>query len=625
MSSKLLSITSLVVAVALFLALNAFSGQALKGSRIDLTERKLYSLSQGTRNILDAIREPITVKFYYNAEQAPEESPIPAYAQRVQELLEEYTSAADGMVKFEWIEPAPYTEAEDEASQAGVQGQPVNRAGDLLFFGLVATNSVDDHEVIPFFNPTREEALEYDITSAIYRLSHPDRPVVALLSSLPLAGGGMDPRTGRAQQGAAIYDFLKQTLDVRSVEATATEIDADVDVLLIVHPKELSEGLLYAIDQFALRGGSVVAFVDPYSYFDPAQGDPRSGMAADKGSNLPALFQAWGVELVPDTIAGDKELAMALPTQTGQIYCPLFVGLDDRCFNPKEITTRELSGISMLLPGELRQRDVSATTFEPILTTTEAGSGRMDSMALQFGMVDFESMSKTFAPDQVQRTLAARVTGTITTAFPEGPPKIEGEESAQLGPDPAQQLRESKAPFHGVLVADVDMLFDPLWVQRMGPYLLPQMGNGSFLANVIENLAGSSDLISLRSREGFQRPFTKKIELEKAAGEALVAKQEELEASLKEAEANIQRLQGPSESQSGALLNPDQEAELEKAQRTYMDKRRELREVRSQLNRDIKALGTRLKFFNTAAVPLVLLLLALGTSLARRRSHKEQE
>ncbi|MEZ6021220.1 MAG: GldG family protein [Planctomycetota bacterium] len=625
MSSKLLSITSLVVAVALFLALNAFSGQALKGSRIDLTERKLYSLSQGTRNILDAIREPITVKFYYNAEQAPEESPIPAYAQRVQELLEEYTSAADGMVKFEWIEPAPYTEAEDEASQAGVQGQPVNRAGDLLFFGLVATNSVDDHEVIPFFNPTREEALEYDITSAIYRLSHPDRPVVALLSSLPLAGGGMDPRTGRAQQGAAIYDFLKQTLDVRSVEATATEIDADVDVLLIVHPKELSEGLLYAIDQFALRGGSVVAFVDPYSYFDPAQGDPRSGMAADKGSNLPALFQAWGVELVPDTIAGDKELAMALPTQTGQIYCPLFVGLDDRCFNPKEITTRELSGISMLLPGELRQRDVSATTFEPILTTTEAGSGRMDSMALQFGMVDFESMSKTFAPDQVQRTLAARVTGTITTAFPEGPPKIEGEESAQLGPDPAQQLRESKAPFHGVLVADVDMLFDPLWVQRMGPYLLPQMGNGSVPRQ--------------RDREPgrFERPhqpaqprgIPAAVHQEDRTGKGRRGSpggQTRRARSVAEgAEANIQRLQGPSESQSGALLNPDQEAELEKAQRTYMDKRRELREVRSQLNRDIKALGTRLKFFNTAAVPLVLLLLALGTSLARRRSHKEQE
>ncbi|MCA9003084.1 MAG: Gldg family protein, partial [Planctomycetes bacterium] len=393
----------------------------------------------------------------------------------------------------------------------------INDAGDRLFFGLVGTNSVDDREVIPFFEPSRESSLEYDITQLIYRLGTEDRPLVGILSSLPMDGGPPDPRTGRPGPRPAIMDYIAQTQEVRTLQPTLTSIDEDVDVLMLVHPQGLPPAAQYAIDQFALRGGHVLAFVDPHSWFQPVDSsNPRGAMSADRSSHLETLLEAWGVTMDSKSIAGDQDKAQ--PVAQG-VYLPVFVALDGDCLDEEDFTTRGLSSVKFLTPGAFEAVPDSGVKIEPLIRTTEAGGGSMDGTLLQFGMEDPSRLSELFQADGKVRDLVVRLSAdSIQSAFPDGPPPpAEGAEAPET-PLP-EHLAQSSAPFHAVLIADSDMLNDPLWVQRMGPYLMPNSGNGSLVANILENLSGSSDLIGLRSREGFARPFTKKIELEMQARE----------------------------------------------------------------------------------------------------------
>ncbi|HRV82209.1 MAG TPA: GldG family protein, partial [Planctomycetota bacterium] len=473
MVKKIFSLSGLLVALALFIAVNAFAKIALRRSHIDLTERNLYSLSQGTRNILGALEEPQNLRFYYTPEQAPDGSPIPAYAQRVRELLEEYVSESNGKLRMVVIDPKPFTEEEDQAAQAGLRGIPVNEVGDKLYFGLEATNSVDARETIPFFDPSREESLEYDITQILYRLGNPDRPVVGVMSSLPLTGGTPDPRTGRQSQPWTVYSLLSQALEVRNVETTAETIDPEIDVLMLVHPKELSDQTLYAIDQFALAGGRILAFVDPYCFFDPsAQGDPRmGGMGGDHSSHLDRLLEAWGVRLDASKLAGDKDKSQQIDSPGGPIYCPVVLALDQDCMDPNDVAIRELSSLNLLLAGSFDSIEGSGVTVEPLLQTSADGAGTVDATLLQFGQPDFVRLTESFVPDGQRRAVAVRLTGDVKTAFPDGPPpasepKPEGADaSTEAKPE---HLAASKVPFHAVLVADADILADPLWTSDRG-------------------------------------------------------------------------------------------------------------------------------------------------------------
>ncbi|MBL4771788.1 MAG: Gldg family protein [Planctomycetes bacterium] len=617
MGKKLFSITGLLVALLLFIAVNSFSDTALRKMRMDLTQNGLYSLSEGSKNILGKLDEALDLKFFYSKSTAPDGSPIPAYAQRVHELLEEYEAKSGGKIRLEVIYTEPFSEAEDVATQAGLAGYAINGAGDKLFFGLLGTNSVDDREVIPFFEPSREASLEYDITQLIYRLNTVDRTLIGVLSSLPMDGGGPDPRTGQSGPRWALYDYIEQTQEVRTLTPTLTSIDEDVDVLMVVHPQALPESARYAIDQFALRGGHILAFVDPYCWLQPVDpADPNGAMAADRSSNLDHLLASWGVAMDHKLIAGDRDKAQAV---AAGVYLPVFMGLGQDSLDPEDFTTRGLSQVHMLTPGAFEALPNSGVTIDPLIFTTEAGAGTMDATMLQFGMGDPARLSEMFAHDGQPRNLAIRVGApSIASAFPDGPPVREGADSeAQI----AAHLSQSSAPFHAVLVADVDMLFDQLWVQRAGPYLMPSSGNGSLVVNILENLSGSSDLIGLRSREGFARPFTKKAELEMAARDRLQAKQDELEAEIRKTEDRLAYLQAPKEAAGELLLDEEQTRELEKLQDTMVQQRRESREVRRQLNSEIKALGTRLKIFNTLLVPALLLLLALFSAVAGKRTR----
>ncbi|MDF1836374.1 MAG: Gldg family protein [Planctomycetota bacterium] len=618
MGKQLFSITGLIVALVLFIGVNQFSETALRKMRVDLTQNGLYSLSEGSQNILGKLDEPLDLKFFYSKSSAPDGSPIPAYAQRVRELLEEYEAKADSMVRLEIIHTEPFSESEDAATQAGLSGFRINEAGDRLFFGLVGTNSVDDTEVIPFFEPSRESSLEYDITQLIYRLGTEERPLIGVLSSLPMDGGGPDPRTGQPGPRWAILDYISQTQEVRTLEPTLTGVDAEVDVLMLVHPQGLPDTALYAIDQFALRGGRILAFVDPHSWFQPVDpSDPRGAMSADRSSHMESLLTAWGVAMDTQSIAGDQNKAQQV---AAGVFLQVFLGLDSDCLDEEDFTTRGLSSVKMLTPGAFVALDNSTLTLDSLMRTTEEGAGAMDATMLQMGMQDPTRMVEMFAPSGAPADLAIRIHGdSVPSAFPDGAPALpEGTETDER----PTHLSASSAPFHAVLVADTDMLSDQLWVQRMGPYLMPNTGNGSFVVNVLENLSGSTDLIGLRSREGFARPFHKKAELEMAARERLQTKQDELEAEIRQTEDRLAALQAPGEAAGGLLLDDAQTEELEKLQETMLLQRKESREVRRQLNSEIKALGTRLKIFNTLLVPALLLILALLTAANGKRTRK---
>ena len=639
MGKKLFSLTGLLVAVAFFIALNAFASVALRRTTIDLTEHKLFSLSEGSRNIIRNLEEPLDLKFYYTPEQAPDGSGLAEYAQRVQELLETYAAESDGKLRLQVIDPKPFTEEEDQAAQGGLQGYPINSLGDKVYCGLIATNSVDETEVIPFFEASREASLEYDITQLIYRLGTEDRPVIGLMSSLPLSGGPPDPRTRQPPQRWAIYDFIAQTLEVREVPTTAETIDPEIDVLMIVHPKELSPKTQYAIDQFALRGGRIMAFVDPFCFFDPAgQGDPRGAMSADRSSHMETLLAAWGVEMDSKTIVGDVDKGQAIPDgQGGQTFAPVFMALDGESFDQTDLSLQDISGVSFLTAGGWQASEGATTQITPLVQTTANGSGTLDATAMQFGMMDFARLSEMFVPDNTPHATVIRLQGEIQSAFPDGPPgdpaaepeDAEGasEESDADESAADEHLTSSAEPFHAVLFSDADLLADNLWVRRVGPFLSPQLGNGSLVVNLLENLTGSTDLINLRSREGYQRPFTKKAELEKAAGERLKQKAEEAEAAVEATNQRLTELQGPQETAGANLLSPEQAKEIEQLNKTLIQQRRELRDVRNQLNRDIKSLGTRMKLLNTVAVPVVLLVVLLVLAIvnsSKSRARRSQ-
>ncbi|MFT7679011.1 MAG: ABC-type uncharacterized transport system involved in gliding motility auxiliary subunit [Planctomycetota bacterium] len=635
MFKSLFSFTGLALATLLFVALNALSSSAFRGARVDLTEHGLYTLSQGSRNILGNLDEPVTLRLFYSRTLALKElgsTPVPAYAQRVQELLEEYEAASGDLLQLEIVDPQPYSEEEDAAVGFGLRGARVSRAGDQFFLGLAGTNSVDDLETIPFFDPAKEASLEYELTQLVYRLAVSDKPVIGLLSSLPMEGvPSQDPRNPAPSETWVIMDWLRQSLEVQSLAADVEEIPSEVDVLMLVHPKALSTATEYAIDQFAMRGGRILAFVDPYSLFDPTQGNPQmGGMGADKTSHLDSLLTAWGVSVDAAKIVGDNQRGRNVQGPGGMgVSLPLFLTVTPEELSSEDFTTAELSNVSFFAPGHISQVEGASTSLEVLAHTTEEGAGELDTFHLQYQQ-DFARLAELFEADGKQRNLIVRLTGPIKSAFPEGrpapvpAPTAEGEE-----PAPPTELAPHIAEYDGfeaIIVADADILHNQLWTQAQnffGQVVHSAVaGNGSLVANALENLSGSTDLISLRSREGFQRPFTHKDDLREAAEEQYQAKQQELEARLRETEEQINQLRQPADDSGGMLINDEQQKALETFQEEYGAIGKELRDVRHQLNADIDALGTRLKWLNIAAVPLGLILLGLLTFLIKAMTRR---
>lgn len=589
-----------------FLAAVALSALALRGYRVDLTQHRLYTLSPGTLRIIERLDEPLNLKLYYS-EQASRELPqFRQYAQRVRELLEELAARSKGKLILQVIDPEPFSEAEDEAAAHGLQAVPLGASGQSLYFGLVGSNSTDGESAMPFIQPNKEAFLEYDLAKLISTLSVDKPPVLAVLSSLPI-GPGMDAN-GQLQQGWAIDRQLGEFFEVRRLQADPSGIADDVDVLMLVHPKGLSEDTQYAIDQFVLRGGRLLVFVDPDAETDTAASLMGAGaLEAPRSSDLPALFAAWGLGYDPSRIVLDSRLAMQVqstPDAPPSRHLAV-LGLGKDVLNQNDVVSADLDVVHLSGAGALTLRDGSPLKLEALAQSSDSAMLVDASRVRQAS--DPATLYQDFKPTGKPFVLAARLSGLLKTAFPQ-----------RSGKD---HLAESKQPANIIVIADTDLLSDRLWVQVQDflgqPNYSAFANNGDFVYNAVDNLVGNQDLIAVRTRTASQRPFEKVEQLRRGAEQRYRAKADELQQQLQALEVKLAQLQ-PSGSESQAQpLTAAQQAELGRFQEDKLRIRKELRQVQRQLNGDIDALGARLKLINILGMPLLLIVLGIFVAVSR--------
>jgi len=633
MNQKVLLTTSgLILAAGLFLAVNIIGNTAFKSTRLDLTDNKFYTLSQGTRNIVSNLKEPVNLKLYLSQKLAPSLAGINTYTIRVKELLEEYKRASTGKISLQFIDPEPFSEEEDKAVANGLQGAPIEGENTTFYFGLVGTNTTDGEAVLPFFNPNRQEFLEYDITQLIYKLDNPKQKVVGIMSTLPIQGTSGSPfvKTAEGNQPWMIIDQIKQLFQIRKVETTVDKIPDDIDVLMLVHPKGFTDKTLFALDQFVLKGGRLLAFVDPYAETDEPPVDPKNPLAslnAPRHSDLKKLLDNWGVEMIENKAVGDLSLAKKVQMQKGSrglvVDYPVWIDLHENNFNNQDIVTSKLDSIALATAGSLKKKEGATINLMPLLETSEQAS-LIESSKLGM-LADVEEMVRSYKPES-KFTLAARLTGKLKTAFPDGKPK--DEKAKEEKPDTSEEsLKESKEDANIILVADTDILDDKFWV-RVQNFLgqrvaLPIAANDKFVTNALDNLTGSNDLISVRNRGTFSRPFTKVEEIRKNAELKFREKEKQLLAQLQETEKKLNELQrNRNEGSNTQVLTPEQQQEITRFRDEKLKIRKELRAVQHELQKDIERLDSNLKWINIGLIPFFVAIGGILLSFYRNRRKR---
>ena len=627
-SQQRLGASSLLLIAVAFIAAVIVSNLLFKGIRIDLTENRLYTLSDGTKRILGNIEEPINLYFYFS-DQATEGVPsLRDYANRVRETLEEFADASRGKLRLSVIDPLPFSEEEDRATQFGLQGVQLGLTPDPVYLGLAGTNSIGDEETIAFFQPDKEAFLEYDLAKLVSTLANPERRVVGLVSGVSMTGS-FDPQAQRMRPAWVVYQQAQQLFEIRDLGTSFDSVPDDIGLLWIVQPKNLSNGTQYAIDQFILGGGKALIFVDPVAAVDatPTEGMPQGMPPMGQASDLPLLFDAWGIDFTAQQVVADAQLALSINTGFGNRPTRHYgyLGIAPERMNSGDIITAELGMINAAMAGRLQSSEDSAATLEPLLTSSPA-STLMAASRFAF-LPDPAALQDGFTPGGEPLVIAARVSGKVPSAFPAGKPTdtiSSGEE--QAGSDTSGHLAESEQPVNLIIVADVDLLSDPMWVQLQsffGQQIANSFAsNGAFVVNALENLAGSTDLIAVRSRGSFSRPFTKVEELRVGAEARFRETEQRLQQELAETERRLGELQSSREDTGSLLLTDEQQAEIDRFIDQRASIRTELRAVQRGLDQDIEDLGTLLKVINIGLVPLLLTLAILFAAWRRRRKEE---
>jgi ABC-type uncharacterized transport system involved in gliding motility auxiliary subunit len=615
MSRRLYAIAAIVLAAVMFVALNIALDASVTTARLDLTENHEFTLSQGTRNTIAKIEEPITLKFFYSKKVAADYAQIQAYATRVRDLLHEYAALSGGKIVLQEIDPEPFTPEEDEAVAAGLTGAPTDN-GDMVYFGLSGTNSISGKEAIAFFSQDREAYLEYDLTSIIYRLSTPVKPVLGIITSLPLdvgAGGMMAAMQGQSRP-YVIYQELEQSYKTKMLDPNFASIPSDVEVLMIAQPGALNDKQLYAIDQFVLRGGRALVFVDPYSEIAGANGGQSGSPIV---SDLPRLFQAWGVHFTSDKVIADRALAARVqlsedPRNPVAEY-PIWLHLTPDNFDTSDPVTANLQALNIASAGALSPIKGATTHFAPLVRSSNEAS-LIDATQARLNPQP-QTLMDEIHPTGQEYVIAARISGSAKTAFPEGSPQ---------GTALPQQIKASKGAINLVVVSDSDLFDDRFWVRLQNvlgrTVATPIADNGAFVLNAVENLMGSNDLISLRTRVTNDRPFTRVSKIQAEAQAQFQSEADALKQKMADTEDRLRALQqGSTGKQQAAGLTPEQSAEIDRFRRELLDTRTQLRDVQHNLRKNIDRLGAILAFVNIALVPLLVAAFAILLAVLRRR------
>jgi ABC-type uncharacterized transport system involved in gliding motility auxiliary subunit len=607
---KTLTGSALFILALLFVAVVLVSNLLLRGARVDLTENNLYTLSAGTRSLLGKLEEPIQLTLYFSDRGTadtdnPSARALRAYYPRVRELLEEIAARSDGKIRLKVVDPLAYSEDEDNAVASGIQGLPFGPAGESVFLGVYGSNSTNGEAKIPLFDPGRENLAEYDIAKLIHDLGTNKKPAIGFVSSLPMTMG-FDPATRQMREPWAVYGELSQFFDVRQMNAAALKtIENDINVAVLVHPKDLGDDALYALDQFVLRGGHLLVFVDPNAEQDQSGADPENPQAAllaDKSSDLSRLFKAWGLDYARDKVVLDRAhaLQISVAQNAPPVRHPGVLGFTRKDLSTDDVITANLDAINMSTVGYLELSKDSPSKLVPLIQSSDQ-SMSVPAERLKF-LADPSTLLADFKPTGQPFVLAARLEGRFKTAFPER--------------TDAGHLAEAKESNAVVVFADTDILSDRLWAEVQNFFgqkvLNAFANNGDLVINAVDNLAGDSDLISIRGRATSQRPFTKVAELKRKADDSFRQKEKQLQQELGETERKLTELQSAKSQDQAMVLSAEQKAELDNFLKRKVDIRKQLREVRRRLDADIEALGTRLKFINILLVPLLLILAALG-------------
>lgn len=599
-----------------FIAFSALNTLLFGRVRVDFTEGGLYTVSDGTREIIAGIGEPIDMYFFFSDKATREAAPLRTYARRVRELLEEYAHVADGKIRLHVIDPEPFSEAEDQAGEFGLQAVPLDAGGEKIYLGLAATNAYGDKQVLPFFQPEREEFLEYELSKLLASLTATKKPVIGLVSGLQLAGG-FDMMSSQPTPAWMVVDQLREAFEVRTIGPQSERIDPDVTTLLLVHPASLSPAMQYAVDQFVLKGGKALVFVDPYCESARAAPNPMMPQApGETASSLGDLFTAWGVDYSMDKVVGDPATALQIsiaPDQQPVAHLG-FLGLGPANVTAGDVITARLESLNLGFAGALAPAKGATTRFEPLLQSSDK-AGLIDSMKMQLAR-DPTTLLADFTPGGQRYTLAARISGPAKSAFPG--PQNEGE----------AHVAEAK-DINVMVVADADMLADRFWVQVQDFFgqriATAWADNAAFLQNGVENLSGSSALIQVRSRGRFSRPFDLVQSIRLGAEARYRASADELQKRLDETEKRLEELQSGKEDSRQLVLSPEQEATLNEFQEQKLRIRKELRDVRHRMDNDIERLGMLLKVLNIVVAPVLLTLALFGWHRLRLRRSQARD
>lgn len=611
------SIVKNVLAVLCFACVLIASQWLLKGTRVDMTEQNIYSLSQGSKNILGGLQQDVSITLFFSDKASKDLTALRSYALRVQELLQEYTLLSDGKLTFTVIDPEPFSEEEDKAAEIGLQAVPLG-TGDDVYFGLSAKNIAGEEANIAFLQPDKEAFLEYQISELIYRLGQTTTPVVGLMSDLEMQGG-FDMRSGGTTPPWTIYEQLDQLYTVRLVDAQTSEIDKDIQLLILVQPSNLSDSTLYEIDQFVMSGGKLLVFMDPKAETQQGPASQEEDESEEGGHSLTKLFEQWGIEYKSNQIVTDSVYGLTVSMGENQppMRHPGLLGIQQNGLNPNEVVTSDLESLNFASSGVLNEKSRAGvqspegSQFDALVWSSDVAQ-----------VVDADTYNATTDPSQLLNgfvasgesyVLAARLSGIATSAFDAKPLDSERE---------SQHVKITQS-LNVIVVADTDVLTDRLWVQVQTFFgqriAQPWADNGAFVNNLVEQYLGSSDLIGIRSRGRFSRPFEVVQDIQQKAQDEYLANEEVLQQQLQDTEEQLALLE-QQRAQESLTLSPAQEVALENFQHQKLRIRKALRDVRHELDKDIESLGNWLKVLNIAVFPLLLTcLLLLLTRLRLRR------
>ena len=620
LSKNQFKILALIPVIIIFLSVNIIGSTLLSNFRVDVTEDKVFTLSKETIPIFQNIKEPIVLRVYFSktlGEASPQHG---IFFQRIRDILKQYSSLSNGMLQIQYFDPEPFSDVEDRAVGFGLQAVPLGPGGESGYFGLAATNSTDDQEVIPFFNLERDSFIEYDLTKLVYTLSNPNQPKIGLITSLPVDGGmipGMGGMGGTPTPPWQIMDQMREFFEVERLDSDLDEISDDIDVLVLAQPDDLTPLAAYVVDQWVLRGGKAMLFIDPN--FESA----NNPMAQSENSieNNPAnkLLESWGLELETNVVAGDIEHAVRVNASMGSKPVisdyPAWINLEGPLINNSDAITGDLNNITVGSSGVLNIIPDTGLEIRPLLKTSEK-SMRIDSQKVS-SMPDIIEIFRDFIPSGEELLLAARISGLATSAF--DPPESNNN-------PPVEHIEKSLDDIQVIVVADSDLLADRFWVQESNflgqRVMIPTADNANFLINGLENMTGTPALSSLRGRGQVSRPFLVIEELRLRAEQNFRSKENALLQRLETLESQVGAIEIKGDEGSESLISEDDARAVQNYRSEILSTRKELREVQRSLRSDIDNLESLLKFINIAFVPMIFGMLMVFVSLQRRKKIK---